>query len=270
MNLILDAIKEPALITHIQGANNYSWLYYRDGRKLLLSKTLQYFEERLPEFIRVHKTAMVNPTYIKGFTPPPRTKMQGAIHLINDLTLPVGRRRWNQLKESISTATQDTVTVTTVPLAIPTDQQAIPQRLYIAIGDEIKAGLVEQLLIDQWSNWNLHFFSTGTSLLKALSTSRDTDLPAVILLHAGQETDLSLSALRSIKSSVRLRQIPTLLLADLGNKGLAETGYALGANSVILHSVNFTYFIQGLEKVFRYWLSTVSAPYAIRKYQSHA
>jgi CheY-like chemotaxis protein len=257
MKLILDALKNPDLIAHIQGDNNYSWIYYRDGRKLLVSKTLGYFEKKLPNFIRIHKTAMVNLNAIQDYTPPPRNKMQAKIHLFNGLTLPVGRRRWSRLKDIITSACE---------LATPPVHVAKPirstnlQRIYVVISDQIKADLVEQLVTDRWSQWQLFFFGTETGLLKALSASGDTELPAVILLDVGKESTSSLATLRLIKNNSRLRLIPTLLLAELQNYDLTKLGYASGANSVILQSVNFTYFIQGLEKVFRYWLSTVSAP----------
>jgi DNA-binding NarL/FixJ family response regulator len=261
MNRILDALKEPALITYILGDNNYSWLCFRNGQKLLVSKTLYYFEKRLPDFIRVHKTAMVNPTYVKGFTAPPRTKMQGKIHLSNGITLPVGRRRWSQLKGLIMAVSQGA----TVDQSEKTAQPTTLQRIYLVITDQIKASLVAQTLEDQWSQWQLHVFDTETGLLKSLSASDDTELPAMILLHAGQEAISSTAALRLIKNNDRFRLIPTLLLTELQNYDQAQLGYSLGANSVILQSVNLTCFVQRLEKVFRFWLSTASAPSAMAR-----
>jgi CheY-like chemotaxis protein len=261
MNLILDAIKNPALITHLQGANNYSWLYYQDGKKILLSKPLRYFEQRLPDFIRVHKTALVNPHYVTGFTPPPRNKMQGTIYLVDDLALPVGRRRFNQLKGILMNAVQRTASLAIREATLVQKKPA--QWLYIVIADELKAGLIERLLSTLWPNWKFRFFTTGIGLLKVLAKDLDTDLPAMILLHIRSESDPALGALQSIKNNDRLRLIPVLLLTDLENHALAETAYSLGANSVIFHSVNFANSIQSLEKVFRYWLSTASAPNAV-------
>lgn len=46
---------------------NYSYLYYKDNRKELVSKTLQDWEDILPEkyFIRIHRSTIVNFEYVQ-------------------------------------------------------------------------------------------------------------------------------------------------------------------------------------------------------------
>ncbi|WP_128546344.1 response regulator transcription factor [Larkinella soli] len=271
--MIQEAIQHPALIKYLKGFSNYTWLYYCDGNKLLIAKPLSYFEKRLNGFLRVHKTAMVNPYYIRDFTPPARCKMAGAVHLMDGLTLPVSRRRWMDLYDSITEAllrSSSSFQAEADPLTGPAQpgrtEAAVPgmpqPKLYVAMADEIKAGLLRQLVEDRWPQWNLRFFNTGDALQKALSTAPDTELPGMIMLDGGQDSIRSLSVLRSIKNSQRLRMIPTLVLAPSGTHEMARQGYALGANSVILHPSDFTLFIQAIEKVFRYWLWMAASPQA--------
>ncbi|MFD1140570.1 response regulator transcription factor [Larkinella insperata] len=265
MSCILDSISQPAQIVYLQGASNYTWVHYRDGQKLLLSKPLLYFEAALPSFLRVHKTALVNPRYIQDVTAPPRRKMPGNIHLINGITLPVGRRRWHPLLQDISQAVQlsdegKNNFYTHISTGGPFNQPAVQQRLYVATANEIKAGLVQQLIEDHWPEWGIHFFDSGSGLLKTLAASEETNLPGMILLDAGPQPARSLFVLETIKNAGKLKRIPTLLMAESDNGDLVEQGYAVGANSVILHPTHPSHFVQALERVCRYWLRMASAP----------
>ena len=80
-------------ITHLTGCNNYSWLHYRDGQKGLITKSLSLCEKWLPGFIRVHKTALVNPTFVKQIEVPAIKKQSGSIVLNESLVVPYSRRR---------------------------------------------------------------------------------------------------------------------------------------------------------------------------------
>ncbi|AUD06838.1 LytTR family transcriptional regulator DNA-binding domain-containing protein [Spirosoma pollinicola] len=84
----------PALITHILGANNYSWVHFQSGEKKLLSKSISYFGQQLPDFVRIHKSVLVNPVHVQSLYPPPTSKKGGAIQLSTGEQLPIGRRQW--------------------------------------------------------------------------------------------------------------------------------------------------------------------------------
>ncbi|GAB3332073.1 hypothetical protein GCM10027299_38270 [Larkinella ripae] len=280
--MIQQAIQYPALIKYLKGFSNYSWLYYCDGRKLLVAKSLCYFEERLPGFFRVHKTALVNPHYIMDFKAPPGHKMSGSIRLKDGETLPVSRRRWNQIIDPMlvmmmkssaafqpetapepgeaAPAFPTPVKKAVVPKSLPTRQ------LWVVMADETKGNLLRQLISEKWPKWQLQLFETGAGLQKALPGMADAEMPGMIILD-GSETK-SVTTLRSIKTSSRFRFIPTLLLTSAGNHDLTEQGYESGANSVIMHPADLTRFIQVLEKTFRYWLSMATAPYFLAKTNS--
>ena len=54
-------------VVRVQASSNYSRLYFKDGRSLLVAKVLYHFEEllKLHHFIRVHNSHLLNIRYIK-------------------------------------------------------------------------------------------------------------------------------------------------------------------------------------------------------------
>src|SRR5215217_6017966 len=52
-------------ITHLEGEGNYTYIHTRQGKKHLVSKTLKVVVEILNvDFIRIHKSYIVNPMYV--------------------------------------------------------------------------------------------------------------------------------------------------------------------------------------------------------------
>ncbi|MDZ7268966.1 MAG: LytTR family DNA-binding domain-containing protein [candidate division KSB1 bacterium] len=66
VNGALKFIKLP-LLKCITAEGNYSWIYYADKPRALVSKTLQEWDELLPEkhFVRIHRSAIVNFDYVE-------------------------------------------------------------------------------------------------------------------------------------------------------------------------------------------------------------
>lgn len=55
----------PDAITFMQGEGNYTFIYINTGKKYLVSKTLKSLTVHLnPNFIRVHKSYVVNADYV--------------------------------------------------------------------------------------------------------------------------------------------------------------------------------------------------------------
>ena len=54
-------------VVRVQASSNYSRLYFKDGRSLVVAKVLYHFEEllKLHHFIRVHNSHLLNIKYIK-------------------------------------------------------------------------------------------------------------------------------------------------------------------------------------------------------------
>lgn len=84
-------------IIRCESDNYYTYFYFTDGRKLLVSKTLKENEELLNayNFIRPHKSHLVNIKYIKSYI-----KQDGGYILMTDGTkIPVSRRKKDKIME---------------------------------------------------------------------------------------------------------------------------------------------------------------------------
>lgn len=78
-------------ILWIEGDGNYAWVHFSNRRKLLAAQTLKWFNDRLPSFIRVHKSSLANLSHIVLFE---RVKSrQTSVILSNGVALLVSRRR---------------------------------------------------------------------------------------------------------------------------------------------------------------------------------
>ncbi|MBW8327427.1 MAG: LytTR family DNA-binding domain-containing protein [Prolixibacteraceae bacterium] len=90
-------------IIRCQGESNYTHLYFSDRKTLLTAKSLIEFEELLAEynFIRVHKTHLVNLNQVTSFT----KNDGGVLFLSNGDSVAISRRRkefvLEQLKSSL-------------------------------------------------------------------------------------------------------------------------------------------------------------------------
>jgi two-component system LytT family response regulator len=86
-------------IVRCESDNYYTYFYFLDGRKLLVSKTLKENEELLSQynFIRPHKSHLINIKYIKSYL-----RQDGGYILMNDGTkIPVSRRKKDKMMEII-------------------------------------------------------------------------------------------------------------------------------------------------------------------------
>lgn len=65
-------------IVHIEGQGNYSTVIFMDEPKLLLSRTIGDFEDVLPEgeFIRVHRSHIINMRHVRRVLPGRRPRVQ--------------------------------------------------------------------------------------------------------------------------------------------------------------------------------------------------
>jgi DNA-binding LytR/AlgR family response regulator len=53
-------------IIWIEGKGNYSRFHFTRGHSVLVSHSLAYWQKKLPDFRRVHKSSLVNPLHIKA------------------------------------------------------------------------------------------------------------------------------------------------------------------------------------------------------------
>lgn len=86
-------------IIRCESDNYYTYFYFTDGRKLLVSKTLKENEELLSQhnFIRPHKSHLVNVKYIKSYI----RQDGGYILMTDDTRIPVSRRKKDKIMDII-------------------------------------------------------------------------------------------------------------------------------------------------------------------------
>lgn len=77
-------------ILYLEASSNYTIIHLKEGRDILTSKTLKYWEERLPRvgFVRCHAQYLVNKFNIKNidFT-------HNKVTVSNKIVLPISRNR---------------------------------------------------------------------------------------------------------------------------------------------------------------------------------
>lgn len=96
----------PEHIIWIQGEGNYSRVHLTTGKQLMIAQTLRMFEPLIPDFIRTHKSSMVNPNHIKSIRVLHDQKT-GLLELTGDVELIVARRRFEKVREKLQKKQQD-------------------------------------------------------------------------------------------------------------------------------------------------------------------
>ncbi len=83
-------------IEYLEASGNYSLIHFNDQRPLLVAVTLKRFSERLPSFLRIHKSTLVNPAYIVDYHLKPTD--DSFVSLPENRRLSVSRRQIKPLK----------------------------------------------------------------------------------------------------------------------------------------------------------------------------
>ena len=86
-------------IIRLESNINYTKFYFKDGNKLLVTKTLKEFDKLLSEhdFIRIHQSHLVSTQEIKAFL-----KQSGEVVLKDETRIPVSTRKKAVLMEMIT------------------------------------------------------------------------------------------------------------------------------------------------------------------------
>ena len=82
-------------LKYVEGNGNYSILHLKNGRPILLSRSVSKLEHELAHFVRIHKRHLVNPHFIADHQIISGNTM--SLSLTTGETLTVARRRMPQV-----------------------------------------------------------------------------------------------------------------------------------------------------------------------------
>jgi CheY-like chemotaxis protein len=125
----------------------------------------------------------------------------------------------------------------------------------------INEALTETRMVD-----NVSFVEDGEDLLDFLHhrgkyTARPSlSYPGLILLDLNMPRMDGREALKAIKSDVRLRHIPIIILTTSKARQDIFHTYNMGANSVILKPVTYSALVQIMYNLTHFWFDTAELP----------
>ncbi len=80
-------------ILYLKSESNYTYIYFTNNEKVLVSKTLKYLQGKIdsPMFLRIHASYYINAAYLSKYI-----KSQSKIILEGNIELPVsrGKKHW--------------------------------------------------------------------------------------------------------------------------------------------------------------------------------
>lgn len=79
----------PAIL-YLAGDGNYTHIHFLVNPSVLYATTLSAFARELPEFVRIHKSYLINPNHITNYRSNGRNAMEVQV---GKLWLPISRRR---------------------------------------------------------------------------------------------------------------------------------------------------------------------------------
>lgn len=87
-------------IVHLESDSNYTNIYLKDGKKLVVSKTMKDFEPYLNEsdFFRIHRSHIINLNFVTGY----QSKDGGYVLLTDNSQVEVSRSRYKDFIDIIS------------------------------------------------------------------------------------------------------------------------------------------------------------------------
>ncbi|KAB7729385.1 LytTR family transcriptional regulator [Rudanella paleaurantiibacter] len=260
MQFIHDLLEHPSLLAYFSGANNYTWLQFRNGERRLLAKPLTYFEERLPGFVRIHKTALINPVFVDEVQSPPGPKMAGAVRMKDGTQLPVSRRRWRDVQQTLcrpGPVLPEAPTVTPEPTGRPAPYQPPqPRLLALMTGDALL--LTRECIETADIACTLQALEHGAGLANTLLLRPAATWPSLILMDARFSRPDRVLTLRTLKTHPQLRAIPVVWLA--GSEQDTMQAYQLDANSVVVVPDDPASFTRLVRQLCTYWLTVVQLP----------
>lgn len=89
-------------ILYLTGSSNYTDFHLNNGQTIIMSVTMLRYEERLPEFIRVHKQVLINPAYVIEFINSNTLKGYNFVKMKDGKIFEIARRRINEVDKKLA------------------------------------------------------------------------------------------------------------------------------------------------------------------------
>ena len=264
MSVIEPILQHPKLIGYFLGANNYCWLHFSNGEKKLLAKPISYMERKLPAFIRIHKTVLVNPACIASWHEPTHKKKAGKVCLTTGEEFPVSRRRWPLLVDVFQRHSTDEATVTdshnSPALSLTEPLPPVPTRTVILITDDSENGKQSEYMMEQkWPDYQFYVTRQSASLPDYIRQLPKAEFPVLLLLDARTTTTERFNTLQALKQDEQLSRVPVVMLV-LPTDQFVVKSYQQQANSVVSMPVGSLQFRQTIERICHFWLTIVQLP----------
>ncbi len=119
--------------------------------------------------------------------------------------------------------------------------------------------LVEQAVSECSSPVRLHVLKDGESASLYLTQEQMTEIDMILLdLNLPRKTGMEL--LGEIRSSPRLKLLPTVVLSTTNDKEQIEEVYAKGANAFLQKPIDAMVFIERVRDLLQFWMCSASLP----------
>lgn len=141
-----------------------------------------------------------------------------------------------------------------------------PPIILIAEDDADDRQWIKEALSETHINADVRFVEDGEDLMNYLfhrgkyKSASTLSYPGLIFLDLNMPRKDGREALKEIKSDLRLRHIPILILTTSKSKEDVFRTYDLGANSVILKPVTFSGLVDIMRSVKQYWFEMIELP----------
>lgn len=142
----------------------------------------------------------------------------------------------------------------------------MPQKILLIDDNQTDIGLLErafakihiynELVVKEDGKDALDFLFGTENFMGAVKTG----LPKLILLDLKMPRINGLEVLRRIRSDVRSRRVPVVILTSSGEEKDMVDAYDLGANSYLRKPVDFKQFVEIIKTLALYWLTLNEEP----------
>ncbi|MDX1452083.1 MAG: response regulator [Oleiphilaceae bacterium] len=130
-------------------------------------------------------------------------------------------------------------------------------RIFLAEDDPDDIYLIKMAFQESQHNIDLVSFEEGRALMHRLNQLEAIALPHLIMLDLNLPVFDGKATLRSLKESSALKAIPVVIYTTSKSERDIKDVYALGANSYMVKSPDYSELVSKIKTLCDYWFETV-------------